>query len=97
VLNAVVRLLMGGHVTTGLVEGLPVPGWTGDAAQRDVARLAAVLARRPHELGVEAELQAAVARLYALDAEMFAHVLRGFPLVPQEQRDAALRVFSSLL
>jgi len=24
-------------------------------------------------------------------------VLRGFPLVPQEQRDAALRVFSSLL
>ena len=33
-LNRIVRMLMGGHVTTGLVEHLPVPRWTGDRDQR---------------------------------------------------------------
>src|SRR5690606_21602202 len=36
VLNAAVRLLMGGHVTTGLVEHLPVPPWRGDARDREI-------------------------------------------------------------
>ena len=43
-LNAAVRMLMGGHVTTGLVEDLPVPLWTGSAEQRRIAELSAWLA-----------------------------------------------------
>ena len=42
-LNAAVRMLMGGHVTTGLVEDLPVPLWTGSVDQRRIAELAAWL------------------------------------------------------
>jgi hypothetical protein len=95
VLNAVVRLLMGGHVTTSLVEGLPVPVWTGAEPQRHIARLARTLMLEPSAVKVEAELQSAVARLYALDDDAFRHVLRGFPLVPAAQRDAALAAFHS--
>lgn len=39
ILNRFVRLLMGGHLTTSLVEGLPVPMWTGSTRQRRIARL----------------------------------------------------------
>jgi hypothetical protein len=98
VLNAVVRLLMGGHVTTSLVEGLPVPPWTGEVAQRRIARLARALARRAgpaaSRTGFHAALQAGVARLYGLENELFAHVLKGFPLVPGGERERAMRVFS---
>lgn len=45
VLNRVVRLLMGGHVTTSLVEQLPVPRWDGSLRQRRVGRIARALAR----------------------------------------------------
>jgi hypothetical protein len=47
ILNRFVRLLMGGHLTTSLVEGLPVPGWTGSKRQRQIARLAAARAIAP--------------------------------------------------
>jgi hypothetical protein len=44
-LNRFVRLLMGGHLTTSLVEGLPVPRWTKSKRQQAIARLAARAAR----------------------------------------------------
>lgn len=44
ILNRFVRLLMGGHLTTTLVEGLPVPPWTGSSNQRRIARLASRIA-----------------------------------------------------
>ena len=94
VLNAVVRMLMGGHLTTSLVEDLPVPAWTGDDRQRRIGRLARRLARCPASGRSLAALQAAVARLYRLDAPMFAHVLAGFPLVPEADRRRALDVFA---
>jgi hypothetical protein len=90
VLNAVVRMFMGAHVTTSLVEGLPVPTWTGSPAQRRIARLAARLARGPHAPRLHAALQASVARLYGIDAETFAAILESFPLVPRGDRDAAV-------
>jgi hypothetical protein len=90
VLNAVVRMFMGAHVTTSLVEGLPVPAWTGSPAQRRIARLAARLARRPHAPRLHAALQASVARLYGIEAETFAAILESFPLVPRGDRDAAV-------
>ena len=40
-LNRFVRLLMGGHLTTSLMEGLPVPRWTGSPRQKRIARLGA--------------------------------------------------------
>jgi len=43
-MNRVVRLLMGSHVTTSLVEQLPVPRWDGTSAQRRVSQLARRLA-----------------------------------------------------
>jgi len=38
VLNALARMLMSGHLTTSLVEGLPAPVWMNSASQRRVAR-----------------------------------------------------------
>ena len=65
VLNRVVRLLMGSHVTTSLVEGLPVPRWSGTRLEVHIARLAVRLSRR-RTPAVDAALQAAVARLYQM-------------------------------
>lgn len=42
-LNRVVRLLMGSHVTTSLVECLPVPCWEDTPAHQRIARIAARL------------------------------------------------------
>lgn len=44
VFDRLVRLEMGSHVTTTLVENLPVPLWTGSPAQREIAALAEDLA-----------------------------------------------------
>jgi hypothetical protein len=90
VLNAVARMLMGGHVTTGLVESLPVPAWHGDAAERRIARLARRLTDGVRNSDLVARLQAAVARLYGLDGDTFARVLDSFPLVSSEERQLAL-------
>jgi hypothetical protein len=93
VLNAIVRMLMGGHVTTSLVEALPVPAWTRSRAQRRIARLARRLGRRPGHRATNALLQSAVARMYELDPEAFRGVLAGFPLVHAEERALALTAF----
>lgn len=95
VMNAVVRLLMGGHVTTSLVEDLPVPRWSGSRRQKRIARLAAALARGDRRATTAAHLQASVARLYALDAATVAQVVAGFPLVSPEDRQLALQCFRS--
>ena len=43
-LDAIVRMLMGGHVTTSLMESLPVPVWTGSNGQQQIAAIALTLA-----------------------------------------------------
>jgi len=63
-LNAVIRMLMGGHVTTSLVEGLPMPPWTGAPEQLEVARLAAGLATDPGDRSAMDELNRLVAAMY---------------------------------
>jgi hypothetical protein len=94
VLNAIVRMLMGGHVTTSLVESLPVPVWTGAREQRRIAHLAWRLSRRSATATTtHAALHAAVACLYELDRRAFADLLEGFPLVAREDRDQALSAF----
>jgi hypothetical protein len=96
VLNAVARLLMGGHITTGLVENLPVPPWRGDDRDRLIALLAAELADRPQDAATQAVLEAHVARRYSLDPARFAHLLEGFPLVPADHRALAQESFERL-
>jgi len=96
VLNAVVRTLMGGHVTTTLAAHLPVPTWRGDDRDLGIARLARRLAERLGTAQTSARLQALVAHRFELTRGEFAHVLDGFPLVPSADRHAALRSFDRL-
>ena len=100
VLNAVVRMLMGGHVTTSLVEHLPAPPWRDSSLERRIAALAEQLshpATAPAAVqsarAAEASLQAAVAELYEIDASTFARLVDGFPLVEIETRALALKAF----
>jgi hypothetical protein len=91
VLNALVRVLMGSHVTTSLVESLPVPPWQGTPLQLDIALAAEQLgASQANPVGDDSELQAWVARLYDLDSHVFGRILESFPLVPARDRQRAL-------
>ena len=67
-LNRVVRLLMGSHVTTSLVEQLPVPLWAPSRLHRRIAAIAARLAnsalRGPARVRLTARLNEDVATLY---------------------------------
>lgn len=96
VLNAMVRMLMGTHLTTSLIEDLPVPVWIESSVHGRVADLAARCSRQPAHPRTGALLQALVARLYGLDRPAFAEVLTGFPLVPAAERGAALRAFERI-
>jgi hypothetical protein len=93
VVNYLVRLRVSTHVTTRLVEQLPIP--RVDAAPRacrEIAAIARLLARRS-DAAATAALQARVAKLYQLSASEFAHVLGTFPLVSKEERDLAMTMF----
>jgi hypothetical protein len=69
-LNRIVRMLMGGHVTTALVEHLPVPRWTGDRDQRRLSELAQQLAQEfavgdeDRRIEAQREIDARAGRLY---------------------------------
>jgi hypothetical protein len=65
-LNTIVRMLMGGHVTTGLIESLPIPNWTGDDRQVRIATLGQRLSVAPLDSDAKEELDAVVAQLYGL-------------------------------
>ncbi len=86
-------MLMGGHLTTTLIESLPVPPWTGSDAQRRIAGLARRLWRAPRRKEIHARLQAAVGRMYELTPAAFEDVLAGFPLVPAPDRQRTLIAF----
>jgi hypothetical protein len=93
VVNYLVRLRVGTHVTTAIVERLPVPQQKdAPAAFRAIAATARQLARRDDPAAL-ARLNAHVARLYQLSREEFEHVVGTFPLVSRDDRDRALREF----
>jgi Eco57I restriction-modification methylase len=93
VVNYLVRLRVSTHVTTGLVERLPVPR-IDDApgAWKEIAAMAGRLATRPDAV-IMARLQARVAHRYQLSRVEFEHVLATFPLIAASERDRALRAF----
>jgi len=96
VLNYFVRLRVTSHVTTAIVERLPVPvRHHRPRAFREIAALARLLTRR-HDDGALATLQALVAGLYQLSVAEFEHVLGTFPLIPKQTRDAALTCYREI-
>jgi hypothetical protein len=95
VVNFLVRLRVTTHVTTAVVERLPIPtGESAPAAFREIAALARVLARRDDPEAF-ACLNARVAELYQLMPQEFEHVLKTFPLIPLEERLRALAIYSA--
>jgi hypothetical protein len=93
VVNYLARLRVTTHVTTAVVERLPIPGpEETPSAFREIAGLARLLARGSVPEAA-ARLHALVARLYQLSPEEFEHVLSTFPLIAIQDRDAAMREF----
>ena len=95
VVNFLVRLRVTTHVTTAVVERLPIPtAESAPAAFREIAALARVLARRDDPEAF-ACLTARVAELYQLSNDEFERVLSTFPLIPIERRARALAMFNT--
>jgi hypothetical protein len=93
VANYLVRMRVGTHVTSAIIERLPVPSPPRDDPRfRDMARLARGMADRA-DPDTAARLQAAAARLYGLSDEAFQHVLATLNLVPAGDRARALEHF----
>jgi hypothetical protein len=93
IVNYLIRMRVTTHVTTAIVERLPIPGRDiSPRAFRSITAIARRLARRD-DVAAEARLQALSARLYQLTPDEFAHVLSTFPLVPKEERDRAFAAF----
>jgi len=93
VVNYFVRLRVTTHVTTATVEQLPIPtAEAAPAAFKEISRLGRLLSKR-FDPEAFATLNARVAELYQLSTSEFQHVLDTFPLIPVEERRAALRIF----
>jgi hypothetical protein len=95
VLNYLVRFRVTTHVTTAIVERLPVPRLDRGTRHRDISSLARMLSRRDSD-SAAARLNALVAQLYDLAAEEYAYILDTFPLVARQERDRTLREFECL-
>ena len=96
VLNYLVRMRVTTHVTTAIVERLPVPREAhAPGAAAEIAACARILATRD-DAGAAARLNARVAQLYQLTFDEFRHVVSTFPLVARDDREGALRAFQRL-
>jgi hypothetical protein len=96
VVNYLVRLRVTTHVTTRVVEGLPLPRVEdAPSACRDIGALARLLSRRWNGDDA-ARLNALVASVYQLSPAELRHVLETFPLVPSPDREATLSRFLAL-
>lgn len=93
VANYLVRLRVGLHVTTSIIECLPVPILSQESeAFRSIAALATSAARKPSP-ELESTLQGRVARLYGLSVDELALVLASLPLVAPAERTGAMTAF----
>src|SRR5262249_39752004 len=96
VVNYLVRLRVTTHVTTAIVERLPIPSMQSAPETSDrIAALATLLTRTTNREAL-AQLNALVARLYQLTPQEFEHVLSTFPLIRAEDREAALSAFLAI-
>jgi hypothetical protein len=96
VVNYLVRLRVTTHVTTAIVERLPIPREEeAGAGFEEVGSISRRLSRRDDPT-LESRLNAIVAKLYQLTEEEFRHLLNTFPLIAKEERDRALNEFRRL-
>jgi N-6 DNA Methylase/Eco57I restriction-modification methylase len=94
VANYLVRLRVSTHVTTAIIDRLPVPKPARDSAEfQRIVALASALTRDPTDAPSAAALQATVARLYGLTEAEFRHVLTTFPLIGAGVREEAMQAF----
>jgi hypothetical protein len=95
VANYLVRLRVGTHVTVSIIEQLPVPRFSsGSPAFRAIVALTERVIATPGDLATRSELQAYVGHAYRLRSVEFQYVLDTFPLVPLDERQAAMEAFS---
>jgi hypothetical protein len=98
VANYLVRLRVTMHVTTGIVERLPVPRLPRESARfQQVVRCAAALCREPDDVRLRSALHAGAAAAYTLDRAQFRRVLETFPLVPLLERERAYLNFCDIV
>jgi hypothetical protein len=96
VVNYLVRMRVATHVTTAIVERLPIPREEQlGASMDDLVSAAERLSCGPDPLTF-ARLNATVAQIYQLRDSEFAHVLDTFPLIARDERDAMLATFRQL-
>jgi hypothetical protein len=94
VANYLARLRVGTHVTTAIVEQLPIPAPGPGSPEFDrVEKLAREVAGAPGDEIAGVRLQSLVARLYGLTDTEFEHILTTFPLIDAGVRADALRQF----
>jgi N-6 DNA Methylase/Eco57I restriction-modification methylase len=98
VANYLVRMSVGTHVTTAIIERLPMPKPNPlSAGFHEIVELSRALAGVPGDAARAARLQALAAHLYGLNRLQFDHVLSTFPLVPRAERDRVLAAFCDIV
>ena len=94
VANYFVRMRVGTHVTVSIIERLPVPCPAIQSDEfREVVALTSRVVTTPTDHEAAAQLQACVARIYQMERADFQRVLDTFPLVPTDERQAAMACF----
>jgi hypothetical protein len=105
VANYLARMRVGTHVTAGIIDRLPVPVLRRDDPRfREIADLSRSIAAAAR-VGTahaaldddRARLQALAAHAYAIRSSHFHHILATFPLVPRNERDAAMTAFCDIV
>jgi hypothetical protein len=96
VVNFLVRMRVTTHVTTAIVERLPLPRPDQLAAYGDELAAAADRLSRGHDQESFALLNARVAAIYELREAELAHVLETFPLIDRPDRAMVLEHFRRL-
>jgi len=98
VANYLVRLRVTMHVTTAIVERLPMPWLTkGSARFQQVVSCAAALRHTPDDAHERGELHAHAAAAYSLSRAQFRRVLDTFPLVPIGERERSYARFCDIV
>ena len=98
VANYLVRLRVSTHVSSGIIDRLPMPAPYRDESHfHQIAALASALGTRRAGAAAHARLQALAAREYGLESPQFRHILETLPLVDRADRDAALTAFCDIV
>jgi hypothetical protein len=98
VANYLVRLRVTTHVTTAIVERLPLPRHARKSARfQQVIRCAAALRQSPDDPEARGALHAHAAVAYALNRAQFRRVLETFPLVPMRERERSYAMFCDIV